>query len=470
MEAVAGTALPAFAGTGSLVGAGDDGRSIDVTGPWSDERTAPNHQRDGGPDDDGTVNASVGSQLSTVVSVTSEDTRAAFDETAFEWRYRTGNASRAEALADRAAAVRRRATATRADYERAREAYRNGSITRSEFARRLAVLHARAERVAADARRVARLAANRSDDELAAAGYEETAMDAAVAKLDARRGPGGATLLARFTGDRSAGDVRVALEDGGGVELSVGGRERRSRTVDRDPDGDRNLSIGRQRALSTAREELSEPARGRWALVDVATDADAGVYGFSFRLADGDAPGAASVVVDGSSGTAIRVVERVDPSPGESDCEDRVAALRAELLAELTTVASVDERARLRSTYRERIATVRAECDDEDDPAPVDRETAVSAARETLTEPGDGRWVLEDALLLDRAGDDAYALTFRLDAPDRFGIARVDVNAGTAAVLDVDSDALAAFSAVDCEQLESVAGALGREFDLADPT
>jgi len=427
---LAGAVAPAVSGVEAVTGVGDHWDGSDGSTALEDAEEPP--------DDNETVDASVGAQLSATISATEEETREGVDAAAFEHAFRTRESERAQTVATRADRIRQRAVSARADYDQVRRAYRNDSITRSGFARRLAVLHARAERLTAAARRVSDRAGEVPDGELAAAGYDEAAMVAAVERLEPLRGTAAARLLEQFTGQAGT-ETRVALDESGGVSLTAVGEGARSRSVERDADPDTNLTVGRTEALESARGALTDPGSGRWALMNYTVDRDDGVYAFAFRLSSGTATGTAVVTVDGSSGEAVRIREETGEAPGESSCARFVAAVRADMRAELATVEDPDERAEIREEYRNRIETAREQCsgDDGDEPT-VGRDDALSNAREELDAPERGRWTLEDELLVERSEGDVYAFTFRLDARDGIGVARVVVNAetGEATVLE----------------------------------
>lgn len=422
---LAGAIAPAVSGVDAVADVGD---RWDGSDGLTDAREA-----DQPPDGNDTVDASVGAQISATISATEEETREGVDAAAFEHAYRTREDQRAETVANRADRVRQRARSVRTDYDRARRAYRNDSTTRSEFARRLAVLHARAQRVTADANRVSARADELPDDELAAAGYDEESMVAAVGRLEPLRGTALSHLLEQFTG-RVDTETRLALDETGGISLAAVDDGNRTLSVDRDPDPDPTMTIDRADALESARQSLSDPGSGRWTLVNYTIDREEGVYGFAFRLSAEARRGAAVVVVDGSSGAVVRIrAQTVDDSDG-TDCARLVTALRADMRAQLETVEDPDERAEVRATHRDRIETAREQCsgDDGDEPT-VDRDEALSTARAALDAPERGRWTLEDELLVERSSQDVYAFTFRLDARDGIGVARVVVNAETGA-------------------------------------
>src|SRR6056297_1232867 len=95
-----------------------------------------------------TVNVTVGQQLSTVISATSDDVQSEVEATGFELEYENrSDEARAEVVAERGDELRDRADAIRDEYENVTESYEAGDLTKSEYAQRIATLNARAENV-----------------------------------------------------------------------------------------------------------------------------------------------------------------------------------------------------------------------------------------------------------------------------------------------------------------------------------
>jgi hypothetical protein len=259
---------------------------------------------------DGSVSVTAGAQLSTVLSVTSDDVHSEVEETAFEVEYERGE-GRAEAVADRAETVRMRAANVRENYCEALKAYREGDLDRSEFARRLAALNARAGNVLGAHDRLERRAANVSAFDLRAAGLNRTALERAVASLDDVRGTGAGALLAQFTGERR-GEVELEASGGLSIEVSSEGGER-SREFEREPDGDTAVTVNQSVTLETARAALTDVENGSWVLTDASIDSGDGTYEFEFVLRAGGLTGEAEVGVDGSSGEVFSLEEETEP-------------------------------------------------------------------------------------------------------------------------------------------------------------
>ena len=266
------------------------------------------------------VSVTAGAQLSTVLSVTSDDVHSAVEETAFEVEYEREE-GRAEAVAERAEAVHERAEDVREDYREALEAYREGELDRSEFARRLAALNARAGNVLEASDRLERRAADVPAFDLRAAGLNRTALEQAVTSLDDVRGAGAAALLAQFTGQ---GRGEVELETSGGLSIEVSSEDgERSREFERETDGDTAVTVNQSTGLETARGALTDAENGSWVLTDAGFDGEDGTYEFEFVLRAGGLTGEAEVGVDGSAGEVFSLEEAVEPDDSEDDPEDR---------------------------------------------------------------------------------------------------------------------------------------------------
>lgn len=270
----------------------------------------------------GSVNVTAGAQLATVLSVTSDDVQTEVEETGFEFSFERTESDerRAEAVAERAEQLRERAERIREEYEAATEAYREGDLTRDEYARRLATLNARAENLLASYERLQQRAGNLSALELRAAGLNRTALRQAVADLDSVTGVGASALLRRFTG-QSEGELE--LETNGGLSIEVESEDgERSREIERPQDDDADITVNQSTALDTARDALTTPEEGRWALTSAGIDREDGTYAFEFRLRTNNSTGTAEIEVDGSSGEVFSLEEEIEPRGDDEDDED----------------------------------------------------------------------------------------------------------------------------------------------------
>lgn len=271
----------------------------------------------------GSVNVTTGPQLATVISVTSDDVQTEVEATGFEFSFERASEDerRAEAVAERADRLRERAERIREDYEAATEAYREGDLTREEYAQRLATLNARAENLLASYERLQQRAGNVSALELRAAGANRTELRRAMSDLDSVTGLGASALLQRFTGEREG---ELELETDGGLSIEVESEDgERSRELERPPDDDRNVTVNQSTALDAARTALTTPDEGRWGLQKTGIDGDDGLYTFEFRLQANDSTGEAEIEVDGSSGEVISLEEEIEPvEDRETDEED----------------------------------------------------------------------------------------------------------------------------------------------------
>jgi hypothetical protein len=271
----------------------------------------------------GQDDVSAGHQLATVLSVTSADVTSEVDEAGFEAEYERGNdTARAEAIADRAAALDERSEALLSEYESLTEARRAGDISETIYAQRLAVLSARADNVARAYDRLDQRAASVSSLELRVAGVSRADLRDRADALDSVRGAGTAALLERFTGVRD-GEVRIDVADGVRIEVESDDGEF-SRELERPRDDDENISVEQATALTTARGALSTQNEGRWELTRTSIDHESGYYEFEFRLAGSNATvGETEVRVDGSSGDVFRVKEEIEPREDDDGEDDR---------------------------------------------------------------------------------------------------------------------------------------------------
>jgi len=272
-----------------------------------------------------TVNVTVGQQLSTVISATSDDVQSEVEATGFELEYENGSDEvRAEVVAERGGELRDRADDIRDEYEDASESYEAGALTKSEYAQRIATLNARAENVVAGYERLEARSTNVSKLELRAAGLNQTALKRSVDNLDSVRGIGAAALLQRFTGTDTG---EIELETAGGLSVEVAGEDGEfSREINHDRDDDTSLTVAQSTALETARGELSSPTNASWTLRKASVHEDSGYYKFEFGFETADRVGESEVRVDGSSGEVFRVEEEVEPTDeaeeAREDAED----------------------------------------------------------------------------------------------------------------------------------------------------
>ena len=272
---------------------------------------------------DSTVNVTVGQQLSTVLSVSSDEVQTDFENTAFELSVeRPGVEERAEAIADRAEELRERAGDIRETYAEATEEYEDGDISKSAYAQRLATLNARATNLQGSYDALQQRASNVSALELRAAGVNESALRAAVENLSSVSGSGAKALLAQFTGEARG---EVELETAAGLEIEVEGEDgERSREFERPRDDDRNFTVAQADALTTARDALSTPDDGRWVLTKTKVKEYEGAYEFEFALRNASQTGEAEVRVDASTGEVYRLEEEIEaPDEDDEDGEDR---------------------------------------------------------------------------------------------------------------------------------------------------
>ncbi|PSQ19109.1 hypothetical protein BRD00_02355 [Halobacteriales archaeon QS_8_69_26] len=391
--------------------------------------------------------------------MTSENVQSEYRRTALDHRLDSGN--RTEVVASRGDELLVRAREVDEEYRTAVERYRRGAITAAEFARRLAVLGWRADRLSNETARLLERADGIPRDELRAAGLNVTALSVAVDRVRRIRGAGTRALVGPFTG--TGGNVSVGVD--GGVSVAVeredGGR---ARELERSPDGDDALRVERSTALSAAREALSD-ADGRWVVVTHATDARAGVYVFAFRLESNASAGTAVASVDGSSGEVVAVEEVTAPRAGgpRGACAERVASLRAEMQASVRAAGNASERAAVEAAFRDRIRTVREECADAAVDPGVNRSAALAAASGALPEVA-GEWTLAGSYL-GPGPDAAYVFEFRLSSSVRFGVATVRVDAADGSVLEVEEEVTTETATVN----RSTALATAREA-LSDPS
>ncbi|WP_422653622.1 DUF7096 domain-containing protein [Haloplanus sp.] len=285
---------------------------------------------------DGSVNATVGQQLSTIIGASSSKVQTDYEESAFTATLADANATaRADIMADRARELRTRSESILTEYRTVTAAYRAGNLTRSEYAQRLALLNVRASSVQNSYQRFERVSSNTSRFDLQTAGVNLTSLEATVERLDTVTGPGLNTLRSQYTGT-SEGELELEIRDGLSIEAYNEDGER-AREFERPRDGDNSVRISQADALRTARSALSAPDNTRWTLVESTVERGDGSYEFAFALGNTTAAtGEAEVSVDASSGEVFELeseIERDDRPDTESDdartagFEDRELAL-----------------------------------------------------------------------------------------------------------------------------------------------
>jgi hypothetical protein len=270
---------------------------------------------------DARVNARAGPQLSTVIDVSSDEVRTDVDNTAFELSVEgASEEAKADVIAERADALRDRAESLRDDLDEATEAYEEGDLTRSEYARRLAVLNARATNLLNSYEQLRQRAADVSATELRAAGVTQSALDRSVENLSSVTGTGTNALLKQFTGE-SAGEIELETENGLSIEVESEDGER-SREFERPRDDTDTVTVSQSAALETARGALSSVG-GQWILSSSEVDEDGGAYEFAFVLRNAaNLTGEAEVAVDGSSGDIFSLEEEIEPRDEADDERD----------------------------------------------------------------------------------------------------------------------------------------------------
>ncbi|WP_435347164.1 DUF7096 domain-containing protein [Haloarchaeobius sp. HRN-SO-5] len=306
---VVGTAVPTMAlSTSSTQASASDGQGTPAAMAVQDAQSS--------------VNVTVGQQLSTVIGVSSDEVQTDFENTAFDISLeRASGNEQTEAIAERADELRDRDEAISREYQAATEAYRDGELSGSEYAQRLAALNARASNLLDSYEQLQRRAANRSALELRAAGVDQSAIDAAVENLRSVSGTGTHALLEQFTGE-SEGEIRLETENGLSIEVESEDGER-SREFERPRDTDDDLTVSQSDALETARAALSDLETGTWTLTGSTVKQDDGAFEFAFSLRNAsELTGEAQVAVDGSSGTVFALDEEIDARGDEDDAED----------------------------------------------------------------------------------------------------------------------------------------------------
>lgn len=288
----------------------------------SSESTASLDTQSAVSQNNSSVNVTVGQQLSTIITASSDEVQTEFENTAFELSYeREGEEGKAEAIADRAEELRERAADIREDYREATGEYEEGEISKSQYAQRLATLNARATNLLESYELLQQRAANVSALELRAAGLNQSALQDTIENLSSVSGAGPAALLKHYTGESEG---KIELKTAGGLSIEIESEDgEESREIERPRDDDQSITVNQSVSLDTARAALSTPATGSWVLVESKVKQGEGAYEFAFRL-EGDAnrTGQAEVLVDGSTGTVFKLEEEIEPLEDEEDDED----------------------------------------------------------------------------------------------------------------------------------------------------
>ncbi|WP_299267378.1 DUF7096 domain-containing protein [Halorientalis sp.] len=301
----------------AAVSTADGVTAADTNAATADATTAQANTTQG----NSSVNVTVGQQLSTVIGVSSDEVQTDFEDTAFEISVENaGQELRAEAIANRADELSDRAENIRDEYEDATEAHREGEISTSAYARRLATLNGQATNLLDSHEQLRQRAQNVSALELRAAGVNQSALRETVENLSGVSGAGPAALLDQFTG-QSVGDIE--LETAGGFSLEIESEDgEQSREIERPRDANPSVVVSQSAALETAREGLSTPENGTWTLTAAKLEQDAGAYEFAFVLRGATTrTGEAEIDVDGSSGAVFALEEELEPREEEREAE-----------------------------------------------------------------------------------------------------------------------------------------------------
>lgn len=271
------------------------------------------------------VNVSVGPQLSTIISVSSDDVSTDFENSAFEASYddNHGDEGKAVAIAKRASVLEHRAARIRQAYEQATQAFEAGELSRTAYARELAVLNAHARNLLKSLELLRSRASSVSALELDAAGINQSAINASIDRLNAVNGTGLTELSKQFTAE-SDGKLSISTHDGVSIEVEHEDGHL-SRQVHREGDTNRHFTISQADALRTARAALPTPGHAQWSLNEGQVEQGDGVYKFHFALANTtNLTGNAEVRVDGSSGQVVKLeLEMHRPAPdGQRDASE----------------------------------------------------------------------------------------------------------------------------------------------------
>ena len=264
-------------------------------------------------------NASVGGQLSTVVTATNGEIQSEFEDAAFEVEYESADENnRVTSVAERTATLSDRAATIRSEYEAATEAYQNDEITRERYAQRIAVLNGEASNVEASLDRVEERAAELDEVDLAAEGTTQSQFDDARTDVRAVTGSGATALFQQFTGEQN-GEFEIDVENGLEIEVENDDGER-TREFERPRTGNGSIQVSQSEALDTARDLLSE-TNGTWRLVDTEIDTDDGVYEFEFELRGGES-GEAEIAIDASNGEAFEFEEEIEAADEDDEADE----------------------------------------------------------------------------------------------------------------------------------------------------
>jgi len=269
------------------------------------------------------VSAEVGQQLSTVVVATTQEVKTEADEAAFEQQLDQTNATaRAEAIAQRAADLDRRAGEVRSEYASVTESYRSGDITGSAYAQEIASLSVRASAIDSSVDRLETRAAQLSAAERRAVGVTDADLQDISEQIESLSSPTASAILSQFTG-QTRGEIE--LEANGGIELEVTNEDgERSRQFERPRDGNGTYVLTQSEALAVATDTLSDQD-GEWILTSAS--ADDGAYEFEFRFS-GAGEGEAEVSVDGETGTVFELEESIESDDDDDEREDDRLAVR----------------------------------------------------------------------------------------------------------------------------------------------
>ncbi|MFB6254695.1 MAG: hypothetical protein ABEI06_08800 [Halobacteriaceae archaeon] len=262
------------------------------------------------------INANVGQQISTVISVASSNIQSVIEQTEFMTILGSVNPSeRAEVIADRAEKLQAEAHEIIESYREAIEKYKTGEITKNELARRIAVLNANAKDLLHRVRKLRKMAQNVSQLALKVAGFNSTAFNRTVSKLDRLTGKGPNALLEQFLGNT---DGAVTLQTENGITIIEKDDGEFTKEIERSGDNTTNLSITQTKALEIARNALKNVS-ATWQLVESDIKFEEGQYTFAFSLRNKTVTGEAEVVVDGSSGTIVELEEEIEFRATEED-------------------------------------------------------------------------------------------------------------------------------------------------------
>lgn len=267
------------------------------------------------------VNVTAGQQLSTVLSVTSDEVQSDVQNAAFEVSFESASEDRrARVGRDRAEELRHRSNDIRREYENVTAAYEAGEISRSQYAQRLATLNARAANVQQSYRTLQDRIDNVSESELSEVGLNRSVLNESMNNLSAVSGTGPQALLNRFTG-QSTGEVELRTANGLSIEVE-GEDGEQSREIRRARDSNNEISISRDAALETAQSALSSQ-NGSWALEEASVHPASGYYKFEYVLTNSVSSGETEIRVDGSTGDIFRIEEEIEAEDDDDDEDER---------------------------------------------------------------------------------------------------------------------------------------------------